>query len=145
MKYFIFSLTFLIFLVLVFIYINISKPIEITKQEKENNKNNSFTKFEILKPKLKYSFPVRILYMKIDFQKFKYIIIYKVVLKNFDKFAFFNIKTILDSNNIHYSLFKRKKGEIYIFFKNLSEANSVINLFKEYNFNIKIQKIKKRI
>jgi len=145
MKYFIFSLTFLIFLSLIFIYINISKPIELQKQENRKEKNISFNTLKILKPKIEYSFPARILYMKFDFKNFRYVVIYKVVLKNFDKFAFFNIKTILDSKNIHYSLFKKKKGEIYIFFRNLSEANSVINLFKEYNFNIKIQKIKKRI
>jgi len=145
MKYFIFSLTFLVFLVLVFIYINISKPIELQKQENVKEKNISFNTLKILKPKIEYSFPARILYMKFDFRNFRYVVIYKVVLKSFDKFAFFNIKTILDSKNIHYSLLKAKRGEIYIFFRNLSEANSVINLFKEYNFNIKIQKIRKRI
>ena len=145
MKYFIFSLTFLIFLSLIFIYINISKPIELQKQENSKEKNISFDTLNVLKPKIEYSFPARILYMKFDFRKFKYVVIYKVILKNFDKFAFFNIKEILDSKNIHYSVFRKKRGEIYIFFRNLSEANSVINLFKEYNFNIKIQKIKKRI
>ena len=85
MKYFIFSLTFLIFLSLIFIYINISKPIELQKQENRKEKNISFNTLKILKPKIEYSFPARILYMKFDFKNFRYVVIYKVVLKNFDK------------------------------------------------------------
>jgi len=145
MKYIIGFLSVLIFVILSVIYINISKPVIIKKKQGNEEKNITFEKIEPLEAKNRYFFPARILYMKIDFKNINYIIIYKVVISNFDKFALFNIKTILDEYNIPYSLYKGKKSEIYIFFKNLAQANSVLNLFKEYNFNIKIQKIKKRI
>ena len=145
MKYLVSFLSFLIFIILVIIYFKISEPVIIKEQGKNSEKKLSFEKAEVLIPKNIYSFPARILFMKVDFKKFKYVIIYKVIIKNFDKYALFNIKTILDEYNVPYSLYKGKKEEIYIFFKNLYEANNVLNLFKEYNFNIKIQKIKKRI
>ena len=145
MKYLISVLSFLIFFGLVFFYFHISKPEnidEIQKPKETETKKESF--FKIEKPKI-FNLPARVLYMKIDFKKFRYKIIYKITIKNVDKYATFNIKTILESKKIAYSLFKAKKTEIYIFFKNLQEANSVLSLFKEYNFNIKIEKIKKRI
>ncbi len=145
MKYLISVLTFLIFAGLVFFYLQISKPekiIENSKSEKKTEIKESF--FRINKPKV-YTLPARVLYMKIDFKQFRYEIIYKIIIKNVDRYAIFNIKTILENKKIAYSLFKAKKTEIYIFFKNLDQANSVLNLFKEYNFNIKIEKIKKRI
>jgi len=145
MKYLIGFLTVLIFVILSVIYFNISKPVIVKKEEREKEKNITFTEIKPLKPKNIYFFPAKILYMKVDFKKFNYIIIYKIIVNNFDKYALFNIKTILEEYNVPYSLYKGKKEEIYIFFRNLSEANSIINLFKEYNFNIKIQKIKKRI
>jgi len=145
MKYLVSFLSFLIFVVLIIIYFKISGPVAIKKQGKNSEKKLSFEKAEVLIPKNIYSFPARILYMKVDFKKFTYVIIYKVIIKNFDKYGLFNIKTILDEYNVSYSLYRGKREEIYIFFKNLYEANNVLNLFKEYNFNIKIQKIKKRI
>ena len=146
MKYIVAVLSVTIFVILSLIYIKISRPVSyenniITKQPEIN-----FSKsFDIKKPKFSYLFPVRVLYMKIDFKKFKYILIYRVTLKGFDKFGFFNIMALLNNYNIHYSLLERKKAEIYIFFRSLKEANTILNLFKEYNFNIKIKKIKKRI
>ncbi len=145
MKYLISVLIFLIFAGLIFYYLQISKPEKInenSKYEKKQEIKESF--FKIKKPNI-YSLPARVLYMKIDFKKYRYEIIYKIIIKNIDKYAIFNIKTILENKKIAYSLFKAKKTEIYIFFKNLEQANSVLNLFKEYNFNIKIEKIKKRI
>ncbi len=146
MKYIISFLSFLLIVGIIFFYLQISKPEVISKQSKLISKKTILSQniFKINKPKI-YNLPVRVLYMKIGFNKFKYEIIYKVVINNLDKYAFFNIKTILDNENIAYSLIKAKKTEIYIFFKNLEQANSVLNLFKEYNFNIKIEKIKKRI
>ena len=143
MKYLVYFLSFFIFLILVLIYIKISKPLffsessEDKKIEKKELKPFNFEGF--------YNLPARILYMKIDFETFKYQIIYKIVIKKTNRFTLFNLKTILNDFRIHYSLIKAKNTEIYIFFKNLKEANSVLSLFKEYNFNIKIEKIKKRI
>ena len=146
MKYIISFLSFLLIIGIIFFYLQISKPEVIMKHNKLINKKTILPQkiFKINNPKI-YNLPVRVLYMKIGFNKFKYKIIYKVIINKVDKFAFFNIKTILDNENISYSLIRAKKTEIYIFFKNLNEANSVINLFKEYNFNIKIQKLKQRI
>lgn len=146
MKYLVAVLSIIIFLILSLIYLKISRPDNykngvIVKQSEIN-----FSKpFDIKKPNFSYFFPARVLYMKIDFNKFKYIVIYKVTLRGIDRFAFFNIRTLLNNYNIHYSLIEKKKAEIYIFFRSLSEANTILNLFKEYNFNIKIKKIKKRI
>jgi len=143
MKYVIYSISFFIFLVLILIYVNISKPVFPSPSFKEEKEEKQELKpFEVNNL---YNLPARILYMKVDFQQSRYRIIYKVVVKGVDKFTIFNLKTILDDFKIHYSLIKTKNTEIYIFFKNLKEANSVLNLFKEYNFNIKIEKLKKRI
>ncbi len=147
MKYLVGFLTFLIFIILSVIYINISSPVILQKQEKNHIKKHYLNQnIQIInKPKISYLFPARILFIKIDFKKSRYEIIYKLIIGSADKYALFNIKTILDSYNINYSLYKVKKSEIYIFFKSLEQANLILNLFKRYNFNIQIQKIKKRI
>jgi len=132
---------------LVVTYIKISKPevknsIEIKKEEnlktipkEEDIINFSFNNF---------FFPARELNIKIDFEKSKRIVLYKVTLSG-DRFALFNIKTILNRKNISYSLIENKKTEIYIIFNSLSEAKKVLKIFKEYNFDIKLQKITKRV
>jgi len=146
MKYLISFLIFLIFAILSFIYIKISTPVIINQNNKAKINKKIFNEnIKIIKTNFDYSFPVRILYMKIGFKPFKYQIIYKITIKNADKYALFNIKTILQSYNINYSLLSAKKNEIYIFFKDFTQADSILKLFKEYNFNIKITKIKKRI
>jgi len=146
MKYLVAVLSIAIFIILSFVYIEISKPNSYETKKIMKQKEMKFSKpFNIKKPEFSYFFPVRVLYMKIDFNKFRYILIYKISLKSIDRFAFFNIRVLLNNYNIHYSLLERKKAEIYIFFRSLKEANTILNLFKEYNFNIKIKKIKKRI
>ena len=145
MRYVFAILSFLIFLGLVFFYFEISKPqVEVKHNNIKETINKEDNFFKIKKVNIA-SLPVRVLYMKIDFKKQKYEIIYKITLDGVDKFALFNIKTILESRNIVYSMIKGKNSKIYIFFKNLSQANDILNLFKEYNFNIKIEKLKKRI
>jgi len=146
MKYIISFLSLILFLGILFFYLQISKPeSEINYKKSEKEITQIEQKIFKFKKKNFINLPVRDLYMKIDFNQYKYIIIYKIVIKNVDKYAFFNIKEILDAYKIAYSMIKEKNTEIYIFFKNLKEANSVLNLFKEYNFNIKIEKLKKRI
>ena len=146
MKYLVVILSIAIFVILSFVYIEISKPNSCEIKKITRQREMKFSKsFTIKKPEFSYFFPVRVLYMKIDFNKFRYILIYKISLKHIDRFAFFNISALLNNYNIHYSLIEKKKAEIYIFFRSLKEANTILNLFKEYNFNIKIQKIKKRI
>ena len=146
MKYIVAVLSIVIFIILSLIYIKISRPDNYRNTIVSKQSEINFSKpFNIKKTNFSYLFPARVLYMKIDFHKFKYVVIYKVTLRGLDRFAFFNIRTLLNNYNIHYSLLQRKKAEIYIFFRSLKEANTILNLFKEYNFNIKIQKIKKRI
>ena len=148
MKYIISFLSLILFLGLVFFYLQISKPekeINIKKDFKNKVVENKDENLFKIKQVNTIELPVRVLYMKIDFQKHKFEVIYKVSIKNVDKYALFNIKEILDAYNVAYSMIKEKNTEIYIFFKSLMEAERVLKLFKEYNFNIKIQKIKKRI
>jgi len=148
MKYIISFLSLILFLGLVFFYLQISKPekeINIKKDFKNKVVENKDENLFKIKQVNTIELPVRVLYMKIDFQKHKFEVIYKVSIKNVDKYALFNIKEILDAYNVAYSMIKEKNTEIYIFFKSLTQAERVLKLFKEYNFNIKIQKIKKRI
>lgn len=130
---------------LIVTYVKISKPeienIEVKKEEvkkvlkEEKIINYSFNKF---------FFPARELNIKIDFEKGRRVILYKVTL-NGDRFALFNIKAILNQENISYSLIESKKTEIYIVFRSLKEAEKVLKIFREYNFDIKLQKITKRV
>lgn len=130
---------------LIVTYVKISKPeienIEVKKEEvkkvlkEEKIINYSFNRF---------FFPARELNIKIDFEKGRRVILYKVTL-NGDRFALFNIKAILNQENISYSLIESKKTEIYIVFRSLKEAEKVLKIFREYNFDIKLQKITKRV
>ena len=84
--------------------------------------------------------------MHIDFRKYRYVYLYKVTINVKDRYELFNMKAILKNFNLIYSLIENKKNEkVYILFRNLSEAKKVLDFFKEYNFKIKIEKIKQRI
>jgi len=144
MKIFIWILTFLVVLILGVVYVKISTPNTFTIKETEEKLR------EIKKPEIKtpvvYNFPARVMYMKVDFRNFKNIILYRVILKVKDRFELFNLKALLNNNDLVYSMIEEKKGiKVYILFVSLTEAESILNLFKEYNFNVEIQKIKKRI
>ncbi len=145
MKYLFFILSFFIFLGLVFFYFEISKPqIELKPTNTQKSIKSEDNSFKIKKVEVS-NLPVRVLYIKIDFKKQKYKVVYKITLDNIDKFALFNVKAILDNSNIVYSMIKGRNSKIYIFFKDLQQANYILNLFKEYNFKIKIEKLVKRI
>ena len=145
MKIFVSLLVGVIIVSLVVTYVKISTPevekIEIKKEEvksipkKEKIIDFSFNKF---------FFPARELNIKVDFEKGKRVILYKVTL-NGDRFALFNIKTILNQENISYSVIESKKTEIYIVFSSLKEAEKVLKIFKKYNFDIELEKIIKRV
>jgi hypothetical protein len=148
MKIIISLLSILIFSLLILTYIKISKPEFETYEFKENEINLSNLKSnDVLNfTSFKYNaLPARVLYEKIDFRKLKTVILYKVSIKNNDRFAVFNIMEILKNKNIAYSMIKQKTTEIYVIFKDLKEAEDIINLFKFYNFPVKLQKIIKRI
>jgi len=146
MKIFISFLIGIIVISLIVTYAKISKPeiekIEVKKEEEAKSvlKEEKIINFSFNK----LFFPARELNIRIDFEKGKRVILYKVVLDG-DRFALFNIKTILNQENISYSLIESKKTEIYIVFKSLKEAEKVLKIFKEYNFDIKVQKITKRV
>ncbi len=144
MKIAVFVLSLLLAAVLTGIYMKISTP-EVAYSVKKNNVLEHTVKESIKKP-LVYSFPARILFMKIDFRNYKKVIIYKVVINLNDKFEFFNVKALLNNYNIPFTLFESGKIlRIYILFRNFNEAKRILDLFKEYNFNIKIIKQIKRI
>jgi len=144
MKIFIWILTFLVVVILGVVYVKISTPNKFTVKE-TGEKLREIKKPEIKTPVV-YNFPARVMYMKVDFRNFKNIILYRVILKVKDRFELFNLKALLNNNDLVYSMIEEKKGiKVYILFKSLTEAESILNLFKEYNFNVEIQKIKKRI
>lgn len=144
MKIFITVLTFLIVAVLAFVYVKISRP-DVALKFPSVNKVSELKKEELKKPVI-YNFPAKVLFMKIDFRNYKKVVIYKVIIKINDRFETFNVKTLLENKNIPYTLFDNgKEIIIYILFRNLKEAKHIINLFKEYNFNIKLTKQIQRI
>jgi hypothetical protein len=146
MKIIIFILTIIISAILFITYDKISQP-EIERfQPTEENLTKIKTKEYVLKLSFNtYSFPAREMFMKIDFREYKNIILYKVTINANDEYAIFNIKAILENENIAYSMLEKKKTEIFILFKSLAQAERIIKLFKSYKFNIKIEKIIKRI
>jgi hypothetical protein len=147
MKIIISLLSIIIFSLLILTYVKISNPNFNKVQYKENEINLSKLKSnDGLNFSFKYNaLPARVLYEKFDFRKLRTVILYKVIIKNNDKFAIFNIVEILKNKKIAYSMIKQKTTQIYVVFRNLKEAKDTINLFKFYNFPVKLQKIIKRI
>ena len=146
MKIFISFLMGIIVISLIITYVKISKPeVEKIEQKKEETINSVLKEEKIIDFSFnKFFFPARELNIKIDFEKGKRVILYKITLGG-DKFALFNIKTILNQENISYSLIESKKTEIYIVFKSLKEAKRVLKIFKKYNFDMELEKIIKRV
>jgi len=146
MKIVIFIFTIIISAILFVTYDKISQPeIEQIKLQEQN-----ITEIKAQGDVLKLSFntvtfPAREMFMKIDFRKYKNIVLYKITINANDEYAIFNIKAILENANIAYSMLEKKKTEIFILFKSLAQAEKVIKIFKNYSFKIKIEKIIKRI
>lgn len=144
MKLLIGILSFLTILILGVVYVKISTPKPVLVEEKSEIEPKK--KLKKLKSPVVYNFPARVLYMRIDFRNFRNVILYRVVLNVKDRFELFNLKALLNNFDIVYSLVEEKKKiKVYILFKSLAEAEKILNLFKEYNFNVKLQKIKQRI
>ncbi len=146
MKIIISILTIIIAAILFITYDKISQP-EIEKiQPTKQTITKTEAEGDVLKLSFNsFTFPARELFMKIDFKEYKNIILYKVTINANDEYAIFNIKAILENENIAYSMLEKKKTEIFILFKTLQQAERIINIFKSYNFKIKIEKIIKRI
>lgn len=146
MKIIISILTIIIAAILFITYDKISQP-EIEKiQPTKQTITKTDAEGDVLKLSFNsFTFPARELFMKIDFKEYKNIILYKVTINANDEYAIFNIKAILENENIAYSMLEKKKTEIFILFKTLQQAERIIKIFKSYNFKIKIEKIIKRI
>jgi hypothetical protein len=146
MKIVIFILTIIIAAILFVTYDKISQP-DIEKiQPTEQNITKLKTKGDVLKLSFdSYTFPAREMFMRIDFKEYKNIVLYKIIINANDEYAIFNIKAILENENIAYSMLEKKKTEIFILFKSLAQAEKIIKIFKNYHFKIKIEKIIKRI
>jgi hypothetical protein len=144
MKLLIGILSFLTILILGVVYVKISTPKPLYVETSKENEIKK--KVEKLKSPVVYNFPARVLYMRIDFRNYRNVILYRVVLNIKDRFELFNLKALLNNFDIVYSLIEEKKKiKVYILFKSLAEAEKILNLFKEYNFKAKIEKIKQRI
>jgi hypothetical protein len=148
MKYFFFSVFFIVALGLVIVYIKISnydikssetKP-KIIKEQKEQN---SIIKALNLNEK-KIILPAKELYLRIDLNYSpEIVILYQTILNNLNKYTLFGIEQILKLNNIRYSIIKSKNDlKLFINFDKKSQANRIIKLFKSYNFNVKLKEIK---
>ena len=146
MKIVIFILTIIIAAILFVTYDKISQP-DIEKiQPTEQNITKLKTKGDVLKLSFdSYTFPAREMFMRIGFKEYKNIVLYKITINADDEYAIFNIKAILENENIAYSMLEKKKTEIFILFKSLAQAEKIIKIFKNYHFKIKIEKIIKRI
>jgi len=148
MKIVISLLSLIIFMILVGVYVKISTPeyVEPVKTYKQETKKEEIV--DSFKIERHFEFPARIAFMNIDLKKrsFKYIEMYKLILKVYDRYTLFNLKQFLKAQGVPFSLIEDRGGvKIYILFKSLAQADRVINLFKEYNFKIKLQKLKQRI
>jgi hypothetical protein len=149
MKYFFFSIFLIIVAGLVFFYIQISNfnlnnnetPFTIHKEKQEKNsiiKALSLNKNRIL-------LPAKELYLKIDFHNgfgSNPSVLYRTLLNNLNEYTLFGVEQILKLNNIKYSIIKSKNDlKLFINFNRKSQADKIINLFKKYNFDVKLQKI----
>ena len=149
MKYIFFSIFFLIFMGLIFTYINISsvnikEKKEFIKKKIEPKEENSIVRL-LANTKVKDIFPAKELYLKIDLKSIpKTKILYQIVIKKLDKYKLFGIEQILELNNIRYSIIKSKNDlKLFINFDKKSQAIKIKRLFKSYNFNIELKKVTK--
>ena len=141
MKIVISAVVFLIVAILGAVYVKISapKPAEVKQiSSVVQKKSINFNDFDVKR----YDFPVRVAYLKFDLKNIRHYTLYKAEINVEDKFTFFNLKELLKLKGIPFTVKENKTIKIYILFRNLKEARSIINLLKEYNFNIKLKKEK---
>jgi len=151
MKYFFFSVFFIIFIIFVVIYIKISNFPVSEKKEKIEVKQEKKSEKSILKAlnlnKNRIILPAKELYLRVDLNyipKTKTTILYQMILKKLNKYTLFGVEQILKLNNIRYSIIKTKNNlQIFVNFAKKEKAKYVLELFKSYNFNVKLREIKK--
>jgi len=148
MKYFFFSIFFLIFVSFIFVYINISSNNDIYISENKKNINNIVKNESILEKlsilKKKNRLPAKELYLRVNLNyRPKIKILYQAIIEKLSKYSLFGIEQILMLNNINYSILKTKNNlKLFINFDRKSQAQKIINIFNSYNFNIKLKRIK---
>jgi len=147
MKYLFFSIFFLIFTGLIITYIKISNVNIKEKKEHVLHKTEKKEEISIIKllanAKVKNLFPAKELYLKIDLKKkIKTKNLYKIIIKNLDKYKLFGVEQILELNNIKYSIIKSENNlKLFINFDKKSQAIQIQNLFRSYNLNVELQKL----
>jgi len=150
MKILIYVLTLLIAIVLYITYDKISQPemdntIHISEEKTQPPKTENDVIGFLFKKLKKVELPARELYMKIDFRKYRTVVIYKITINANDRYAVFNIKAILENEGVAYSMLETNKTQIYVLFSSLQQAERIIKIFRNYKFKIDIEKIVKRI
>ena len=123
--------------------VEIEKTQNIVEKNTELKEEKSIVKL-LAENKIKTIFPAKELYLKIDLNyipKTKYL--YQTIIDKLDKYQIFGIEQVLTLNNIRYSIIKTKKSlKLFINFDKKSEALKIKKLFKNYNFDVKLQEVK---
>jgi len=148
MKYIFFSIFFFLTIALIVVYIRISsveikeKP-EMVKNEKITEEINSVIKVLATTNVVK-GFPAKELYLRVDLSYIpKTRILYQTILNKLNKYKLFGIEQILKLNNIRYSIIKSKNDlKLFINFDKKEQAEKIMKIFKSYNFNVKLKKLK---
>jgi len=148
MKYIFFSIFFFLTIILIIVYIRISsveikeKP-EMVKNEKITERVNSVIKVLATTNVVK-GFPAKELYLRVDLNYVpKTRVLYQTILNKLNKYKLFGIEQILKLNNIRYSIIKSKNDlKLFINFDKKEQAEKIVKMFKNYNFNVKLKKLK---
>ncbi len=147
MKYFLFFVFVIIFVVLSVVYVRVSevelpnKTTHILKKEAKTEQKNILV---LLSKNIDIkTFPAQELYMKIDLNKIPVIkILYRVIFEKLNKYQFFGVRQILELNNIKYSFVKSKNDlKLFINFDKKSQAVKIKRFFKDYNLNVRLKRI----
>jgi len=148
MKYFFFSIFFFFIVALIIVYVNISSPdvkrqSELIKKEEIREEVNSVIKALATTDTIR-GFPAKELYLRVDLNYIpKTKILYQTILNNLDKYKLFGIEQILKLNNIRYSIIKSENNlKLFINFDKKRQAIKIMKIFKSYNFNVKLKKLK---
>jgi hypothetical protein len=148
MKYFFFTIFFLFLLSLIIVYLNISLPYEkqpqqIIKREEIKEDVNSVLKALANSDTIE-GFPAKELYLRVDLNYVpKTKILYQTILNRLDKYKLFGVEQILKLNNIKYSIIKSENDlKLFINFDKKGQAEKIMNIFKSYNLNVKLKKLK---
>jgi len=147
MKYFFFSIFFIVLISFIVVYIKISN-VNINQQKiPEKQKIEKIETNPILKvladTKIENIFPAKELYLKVNLDYIpKTKILYQTIINKLNKYQIFGIEQILELNNIRYSIIKSENNlKLFVNFDKKSDAIKIQNLFKNYGFNVKLKRV----